>query len=367
MGCGSSVRPKYEGRASAIKEPPVTTAPDDCPDEWSSPAGPGPAEQLRQAIKMPSDAFAEASKDNFCCLGALCFLPRGEPVTEAESENKQIVTTICDVAVQSFLAERGIGFTCRQGRQDRPNQDNILLCRGPTMTVFAVADGRGDNGHWASLWVAQAAMALALSDVIAPQQFPKETALARIFNVANDFLMLQASHQDVDLSQSGTTLTLCFVDHEGGEVLTAWIGDSRCLLASDHGSEDTGEHFQPLTGGYDPRDFNANSDLVRATFSLEDKQASSKVLGNFESALGGGESVPRPSFMRTKATDGQCIVLCSDGVWEHLSSEDVAKLATSPGRCRADVSADAIWKAAHARWDEADDEATEMSVFVCWL
>merc|ERR1711879_999018 len=98
--------------------------------------------------------------------------------------------------LRKALAFLGAGVSCRKGRKDHfPNQDNIFFCHGEAMSVWGVADGHGDDGHWVSHWGAMYVVAQVLRDITSYAGIPDEAIIQRIFNVAEEALALVARSQ----------------------------------------------------------------------------------------------------------------------------------------------------------------------------
>lgn len=68
------------------------------------------------------------------------------------------------------------------------------------------------------------------------------------------------------------------------------------------------------------------------------------------------------------AEHNKIIVLASDGVWEFLSNEDVCRIVTPFfERGSPELAANAVVKAAFARWREEEDVIDDITVIVLFL
>merc|ERR1719433_1000845 len=86
-----------------------------------------------------------------------------------------------------------------------------------------------------------------MTRLLAEREFPSNCALAAILSSSRAALRIQAERAGVDLSLSGTTLSLCVVDAAERLVFMAWVGDSAFYLV------DGGGGIQSLTSDSDPR------------------------------------------------------------------------------------------------------------------
>merc|ERR1712232_660184 len=87
------------------------------------------------------------------------------------------------------LSDIGTGVTCRKGRRPGvPNQCDVLFGRTERMTVCGIVDGHGSNGHWASYWATQIALAISLSEACSNETLPSEFLINKIFHCVNEGL-----------------------------------------------------------------------------------------------------------------------------------------------------------------------------------
>lgn len=453
MGCGGAVQVVPQGLPQAPKEDPPTvsivptadeSAEKDAPDEeadqensdaesvGSGPAGPTFAELLYRRIQTPADVFAEGEHD-FCIFGET--LPS---VVEQEFEQKKLLSSRDEadpVALRENLALCGVGLTCRKGRKAGiPNQDNILFCRTSGYTICGVADGHGENGHWASHWVARFAMAMVLSDITSRKCMPTDSDLNKIFNVVHEALTLVSTEGvwdqtkdecsgkgTFDIGLSGSTLSLFIVEHATRKAVSAWVGDSRCVLfdAGDKMSalveESEAQGAKPVGGGnllapsmagkkanpfrpgnlrvqsitadHNPRDigerqrmYSCGGQILGGRVQTGGKSGETESGLTMTRALGdltlhSFGVIHKPGIRRIElgpqASDGtstQGVLCCSDGVWEFLNNEEAAKYVGVGGREVVAKATEELVASARTRWLEQEEEETDdLSALVVWL
>merc|ERR1719330_1858435 len=63
------------------------------------------------------------------------------------------------------LTQQGYGYTCRKGlKPEAPNQDSWAILQMDTISLYAVFDGHGNNGHFVSNFVKDNLPKLILKD-----------------------------------------------------------------------------------------------------------------------------------------------------------------------------------------------------------
>mmetsp|Transcript_23386 Transcript_23386/g.53969 ORF Transcript_23386/g.53969 Transcript_23386/m.53969 type:complete len:396 (-) Transcript_23386:120-1307(-) len=332
----------------------------------SGPAPLAPADKLCLILNEAEDALKEASPEDLCLLTVL--QRSSEELTdvrsEPEYESKAWIPHIKQTEdVINELLTKGIAAASRHGRHMGPSQDALLVCHARGFTIWAIAAGRGENGHLASEWVVQCAMALVLSEVVNVSTFPDEACLRRIYNICNDALLSYGEHYGVDFSISGSMLSMFFLEHETLDSLTAWIGDSKILLLPSLAEREASEDptaSSILTSTYDPR-----TPWLSRRGSYEEVVSTVWMLGNFAMRMDGTDP-SRPTTRRKKLSEGQCVVGCSDGIWENIDHKEATLLILDAGPKNPSAGVDALMEAAQEHWDDVND-AADLSCIVCWV
>ena len=170
---------------------------------------------------------------------------------------------------------------------------------------FAVIDGAGghSSGEVASRTVAA--------------EFVKRAAelLRNVGNLTDEFTAIQYVMTEMsgcDRALHGMAATLAGVLITGDKVTAFNIGDSRVYSFKQ-------ENFQKLT-----RDHSTVQVLFEHGMITEDEMRLHPNKGEVTSALVAGEESP-PKVFETTVTveEGQFLLICSDGVWESLSNDEI--------------------------------------------
>jgi len=124
-----------------------------------------------------------------------------------------------------------------------------------------------------------------------------------------------AARSDPAHPTMGTTLTMAYVLWP--KLYVVHVGDSRCYLLRSG-------KLQQIT-----RDHTVAQQYVEAgTLTPEEAQRSrwSSVLWN---AVGGGSTELEPEVHKARLNDGDCLLLCTDGLTRHLTSDDIVRILTA--------------------------------------
>lgn len=287
-----------------------------------------------------------------------------------------------EAELSAQLSPQGIAMSCRKGRTGVANQDSILFIRMDQMIVFGIADGSGPVGQWASHWVAQSVLALLMRDGFRGKAYktvPDEYEAARIFNILQDALLQQAEAVKKDLSNSGCSLSLCFVDCESREVVVAWLGASMILCVPGDGQEvdvltqataETRTSTATLSSTGPQRHVVTNQSLHRPGGILPEVMVSnpsvSRGLGMLVSRGYGGHHVPCVTRYSLSKSENQFLLCGSLGLWDAIDIQDAVSCITAAGRQNPDKGVDELYDYVDSQW--GDDEDTEdASVIVMWI
>jgi serine/threonine protein phosphatase PrpC len=214
------------------------------------------------------------------------------------------------LAKQYTLAEfesAGLSIT---GPVREDNQDSILL---PTTTssfpgsLHAVADGMGGHAHGeiaSSLAIQNLLKVVRSSEISAPPA----KALQKAAEVVN--LEVYKTAQQLGGEKMGTTLTAAYI--VGNLLHLLHIGDSRAYLVR-HGQATC------LTS-----DHTVVGDLVRSRLLPSERIRTHARRSILTRAVGLGLFV-QPEITQTKLQVGDCLILCSDGVWGVIEDQEFAE------------------------------------------
>lgn len=190
------------------------------------------------------------------------------------------------------------------------NEDN--LCARPELGLFAVADGMG--GHRAGEVASKKAIEWLVKIVAAnPDRKNDPGPLLREAILKANEEVYRLGSKNPNYRGMGTTLTTCFF---GDNKLTvAHVGDSRCYLLRD-------SSIYRLT-----RDHSLVEELVRQN-QLTSGEAVNYPYRNVLTRALGTSPVVEVDVSEHVLRSGDVVLLCTDGVTEHLADEEIVALTT---------------------------------------
>ena len=238
------------------------------------------------------------------------------------------------------------------------NQDSyVVITRINNLkdfNVFGVLDGHGPEGHLVSQFISK----------YLEVEFHNISGIKKLIDIdkiysklsSNNFEIIKKivinadnalKEQDIDSRTSGTTCVL--VIHIGEHIICANTGDSRAVLIFDEKDDEELNYLKvfPLSIDSKPeipsereRIINSGGDVekIRNKFGqlvgpyrvwVKNKDypglAMSRSIGDFNAKVVG--VIPNPEIIECNLSIySKYIVICSDGVWEFLSNEDVMKV-----------------------------------------
>jgi serine/threonine protein phosphatase PrpC len=231
--------------------------------------------------------------------------------------------------------EHGVGFACKKGLKPvSPNQDSFLVLRiEGQLSMYGVFDGHGRLGHDVSNFVKDILPKLIVQEE-AFKQNDMRTALLNGFKKTQELLEIETNEKRLDASASGTTCTIAI--HKNDRLWVANVGDSRCVIADstmkvkqatrDHKPE-LPDEMERITreGGVvikPPMDINHRVYVRGFRFP---GLAMSRALGDLIGYHRAGISAT-PEVQEFSLSGDEHLIVCSDGVWEFLSSQDAVDL-----------------------------------------
>lgn len=270
----------------------------------------------------------------------------------------------------------GIGFACKKGmKPESPNQDSFFILKvEQEYSLYGVFDGHGRKGHDVSNFVKDHLPKVLLMDPDLSTDPLK--ALGRAFDKTQKLIVQATELQKLDATRSGSTCSVIFNDHRTNTLHVAHVGDSRCVLARAADPDEkpasqkskkfnavdlTIDHKPSLpeerarieaAGGRVVHDGGWNHRVYAKGHKgpgLNMSRAMGDLVGYFHAGISASPDVTshvitpdainpkmghsttvtsKPSLASYKLnpTD-KFILLCSDGVWEFMSSEEVVNLA----------------------------------------
>lgn len=261
------------------------------------------------------------------------------------------------------------------------NQDRALIKWAvhddPTLALFGVFDGHGENGHQ----VAQFVIDTITKSFELEKELKSSPGAAIKAAVAHTHAALRKS--DIDFTFSGTTAT--FSVKIGNTIYTGNAGDSRTVLCRKNGdlvealalSEDNkpeqpaekqrilaaGGRVDPLPG--DPEE----EDLGPMRVWLKEQEvpglAMSRSIGDEVAASVGVISDPVIVEHEISEENDLFIIWASDGVWEFISNQEAVEIVykySSKGDLSAGVTA--LCQESKKRWQDEEDVVDDITCAV---
>lgn len=222
-----------------------------------------------------------------------------------------------DEALSRLIDDGAAGFevagatdrgTVRTENQDMWEAFVAVPTPSGTRVALVIADGMG--GHRGGREAAEAAVEAAVARLREGDAAPEVVEAA--MNVANAAV---AGVRGVIGGEPGTTLVVAVVD--GNRALIGNIGDSRAYVIRDG-------HSEQLTF-----DHSWVGDELRAG-RLHPDEARHHPRRNVITRAVMGDPVD-PDILTASLEAGDTVLLCTDGIWEPLSDQDIAELMTDAG------------------------------------
>lgn len=183
----------------------------------------------------------------------------------------------------------------------RENNDDTFYNEDGSLGIYAVADGMG--GYKGG----KVASAIAIATLI--DKVKRDTNLDFTELFENISLEIgRESEKNPELKEMGTTLT--FALSSGNEFTLAHIGDSRAYIIDGDGIKQVTEDHTLVNALY------RNGTISREELDTHpNKNVLLKAITAYE--------VEKPDVYRFRLERGSYLLLCTDGLNEHLSDEDI--------------------------------------------
>lgn len=272
----------------------------------------------------------------------------------------------------------GIGFACKKGlKPESPNQDDFFILSVDDWGIFGVFDGHGPYGHDVSNFVHECLPGLMVRDS-SFQSDPCKT-MSSTFRQCHQLCEKTAAKGRFDCSLSGTTCTV--VVKRNNTLYCAHVGDSRSVLGKkeggkfvamdlthDHKPENEAEKKRIHASGGQVR--RLEGDIPHRVFlkgKLYPGLAMSRSIGDCIGASCGVSCDPDTKAYPIEA-DYRFFMLCSDGVWEFISSQEAVDIVSSHPKAQVQQAAEALAQEAWKRWiKEEGNVVDDITVIVQWV
>ncbi len=243
------------------------------------------------------------------------------------------------------LLELRVGSQFDRGirRKQSPNEDSLFVAQGVMHSLYAspqpfalfmVADGMGGhaNGQEASQLAVQSLVedvcASLFSEQITPDAF--HFLLVKGVQYANQAVYQRNQEHGTDM---GTTMTVTLVKDSTAYV--AHVGDSRAYL-----------YHEPAGLSQITRDHSLVAALVQAGVIEPDDIYTHPRRNQIYRSLGEKSTVEVDTFV-VSLTDGDTLLLCSDGLWEMVRDPQIEAILSGPNSTPSQL-ADTLVQAALA-------------------
>ena len=296
---------------------------------------------------------------------------------DATKLNKKISPTNGNLLRRSFTIEKANNINnffklhcegSQAGRNQngelKTNQDNYLVKINVNnlngFNIFGVLDGHGKDGHMASSFakeyikseITKLAEKLCANRIDTPEkiyQFLKKNNFAIIKKLFKNIDIEMENQKQFESIFSGTTCNLIFQFNR--HLLCVNVGDSRSILVYDNNKNmqttnifnlsydhhpDINEECERVikNGGEIHKLLDSNGKILGGPLRVwkKDKKypglAVTRSLGDLNAKTCG--VIPIPQFIEYELNDSaKYMVICSDGVWEFLSSEQVKNIGNN--------------------------------------
>ena len=265
--------------------------------------------------------------------------------------------TMKDTSIISNFGIKGCKSITQAGKERtghrKKNQDNYIIEKNINnllgFNLFAILDGHGENGHLVSQLTSKylikkfTNISKDFNDIEKLYDFLKKSDFLKIINIFLETDKEIINQKNFDISLSGTTCVL--IIQLGEHLICSNIGDSRAILIYEenninkifelsHDSKpDIPEEKKRITlmGGRVDKVTDENGEKTGPyRVYIKDKDqpglAMSRSFGDKKAKSCG--VIPYPDIIEYNLNNNDCkyMVLCSDGVWEFLSNEEVMEI-----------------------------------------
>lgn len=278
-----------------------------------------------------------------------------------------------------------LGVASHRGHKpDQPNQDEFFVLGRENSVLFGVLDGHGPDGHDVAHF-AQEHLPMLVTEGLRHETESWESsvssAVARLCDKAREEPDM-ASKAEI----SGCTISLLMLDRPEGKDLgklrlrCAHLGDSMAVLATRKSSAD-GWVVTPLMQIHRP-DREDEAERIRSiggtVIDGEDGQPGRLAAGGWSLAVsrsfGDFHAVPHGLSHEAEfnvdldlsAEDENFILVCSDGVWDVMTEQQVVNVVGKYKPNEAQTAVEKLISKAQLRWQETSDVVDDITAVLLW-
>ena len=259
------------------------------------------------------------------------------------------------------------GLACEIGEKNE-NQDAVFV----SANIFAVFDGHGELGKLASERAKEIAEKSVHQDSIPETKEDAEILIRTLINAIDKDLVQIGKARDIDF---GTTATIA-VPYGKGTVVGAVIGNvgdsdalvikngTECVtLDSLHRVSSEQERIEAEGGRVwrlrvIPKTGYTNDQIRKKHLAL----TLSRSLGHY--ILKNYGVIPTPAFKDITLSAGDTLIVASDGIWDALTAETVAKLVSTNNELTLSLLCQKICKESLVSWKKKQMFADNMAIVI---
>jgi len=345
-------------------------------------------------LKRPSAGSGSASNTTLPCL-----LLSGAPPQNQEDFSAKPVEKTVETGEDDF--SKKVGYACNKGRKpirSMPNQDNFIMVQANDTGVYGVFDGHGPQGHMVSSYAASKMMQHLMCNSNF-KELPRK-ALETAFEKTQRDCEVNEKRKVFDCKVSGTTATVILdlpkelrrdascsfrsLRHFPRRLCIAHVGDSRAVLAFTSAGDQkllakelTLDH--KLSIPEERARIEAAGGVVRKLYPDDEAErvfernkqypglAMSRAIGDTAGAAIGVSSSPDVTVLHVD-NDARFLLMCSDGVWEFISSQEAVELVAECLKSKPEgvqEAVDCLAAEAQRRWLEQEATAVDDITAIC--
>ncbi|CAE8623026.1 unnamed protein product [Polarella glacialis] len=342
------------------------------------------ASRKKQPVELTADYAASAATEILNLLpgavaGRRAFVRGISSEGQAGFENKCLQT-----GGDTSLSSLNVGYCCKKGlKPESPNQDDFCIFHSGASSIYGVFDGHGPYGHEISNFVQDM---LPRKFLQSPSSDP-EKALFSAFPTAQRLCVDSQLEGRFDCTLSGTTATLALLHDK--LLYVAHVGDSRAVLArrtpSSQGglgggalvAEDLTIDHKPDSENERQRILKAGGQVIRLEGDIPHRVflkgklypglAMTRSIGDTVGSTAGISCLAEVKKLE-RQPDWKFIVICSDGVWEFISSQEAVDIVSRFSASHAQEAAEALAAEAWGRWiQEEGNVVDDITVVLTWF
>jgi serine/threonine protein phosphatase PrpC len=280
-------------------------------------------------------------------------------------------------------------------KPESPNQDSFSIhVREGEFALYGVYDGHGPSGHNVSDFVRQTLSQLFLDH----SQRANDPKSALLFAFTECQKMVEKLNDDkqMDAEMSGTTCTVAYWDMRKDMLWVAHVGDSRAVIGTrpkdsgaleakdltiDH-KPDLEKEKKRITSANPPGRVIFDGFYNHRVFAqgalypgLNMSRAIGDVLGHREAGLTAEPDIWEGDLKKFRDKEEAILLLCTDGVWEFISSKQALKVCFDTcddcRKSKADIKAqqkamEVLARASFDAWmKDSDNEISDDITGIC--